>query len=47
MGKLKKIGPYRVTRTMGSTVSAVLATASGCTRQAPTPFVRVRAEAPR
>merc|ERR1719159_190915 len=27
MGKLKKIGPYRVTRTMGSTVSAVLATA--------------------
>lgn len=26
-GKLKKIGPYRVTRTMGSTVSAVLATA--------------------
>jgi len=25
--KLKKIGPYRVTRTMGSTVSAVLATA--------------------
>lgn len=26
-GKNKKIGPYRVTRTMGSTVSAVLATA--------------------
>jgi len=26
-GKLKKVGPYRVTRTMGSTVSAVLATA--------------------
>ncbi|KAJ8601155.1 hypothetical protein CTAYLR_008491 [Chrysophaeum taylorii] len=26
-GKIKKVGPYRVTRTMGSTVSAVLATA--------------------
>lgn len=26
-GKLKKVGPYRVTRTMGSTVSAVLSTA--------------------
>ncbi|KAJ1458303.1 thiolase-like protein [Pelagophyceae sp. CCMP2097] len=26
-GKLKKVGPYRVTRTMGSTVSAVLTTA--------------------
>eukprot|EP00630_Chrysocystis_fragilis_P007365 CAMPEP_0197394484 /NCGR_PEP_ID=MMETSP1165-20131217/5285_1 /TAXON_ID=284809 /ORGANISM="Chrysocystis fragilis, Strain CCMP3189" /LENGTH=463 /DNA_ID=CAMNT_0042920197 /DNA_START=108 /DNA_END=1499 /DNA_ORIENTATION=+ len=26
-GKLKRVGPYRVTRTMGSTVSAVLATA--------------------
>mmetsp|Transcript_17586 Transcript_17586/g.57029 ORF Transcript_17586/g.57029 Transcript_17586/m.57029 type:complete len:483 (+) Transcript_17586:219-1667(+) len=27
MRKLRKVGPYRVTRTMGSTVSAVLATA--------------------
>ena len=26
-GKLRRVGPYRVTRSMGSTVSAVLSTA--------------------